>query len=99
MLMDFENIFIWLTIYPLAFYLLADSGADFAFKRPQMLFSFLEKSWISYERTIYWLLLGRFLIGSFLIVVNQFWIQILLILVFLVIEYLAGRLYLPKVKR
>jgi hypothetical protein len=80
-------------------FLMAYSGTDFAFKRLQMLLSLHEKSWIEHERSINWLLLARFLIACVLILTYTFWLQVLIVATLLALEVLAGRLYLPKIKR
>jgi hypothetical protein len=100
MYITLNSLIIFITIYPLAFFLMVDSGTDFTFRRPQKLLSLYEKSWIDYEGNVLLLLLARFLTGFLLILTFlHLWLQILLIFGLVLLEVLAGQLYLPKAKR
>jgi hypothetical protein len=94
------DLLIWFGFYPFALYLLVDSGTDFTFRRPQKLLSVYQRGWIDYEGNILWLLLARFLTGLFIMGFSgQIGLQILMICLLVLLEVLAGQLYLPKLKR
>lgn len=100
MLLTAPNIFIFLVFYPLAFFLMVDSGTDFAFRRPQKLLSWQQREWLEFEGNVLWLLLARFLTGFLLLLCfGSFSLQLLLMLGLASLEILAGRIYLGKVKR